>query len=1103
MKKIVLTTVFTVSALLAKAQTDFITKWYFPNGGTNISFYCQTLGNINYTWTCSPSGNTGSGVNNGFSTSVILPINILVGDTVTLSIDATDFKYIQIKNDSNLIDIAHWGNTHWISMEGSFYNNINLQISATDVPDLTGATSLKSMFNSCTSLNSPANINSWDVSNITNTTWMFWGATNFNQPLNNWNTANFKNMSGMFGYASTFNQPLNNWNTSNVTNMDGMFKEATNFNQPLNSWNINKVTDISSMFKYASTFNQPLNNWNTSNITRMDEMFNGAINFNQPLTNWNTNNVMFMNSMFQNAKAFNQNIGDWELAVNAQNMLDSSGMDCSNLSLSMDGWVNAWVNKPYNPNVVLGAANLKYGTLAQNNYNTLFLNGWIINGVTASGTSCYYLPERCFATKWYFADTATSIKFDCETWNFNTKYTWTASPSGNTGSGTIPLSSVNLVNVTIPINIAKGDTVTLGIEPADLKRIKINNKSTLIDVAQWGNANWTSMDNAFYNDSNLQVSAIDLPNLAAAISLEGMFRNCTTLNGPSNINSWDISNITNTNLMFSGASNFNKPLNNWNTGKIKSTLWMFYFASKFNQPLNNWNTSNDTMMAGMFMGASSFNQPLNNWNTSNVKFMDWMFENATSFNQPLDSWDISKVTSTIQMFMGASSFNQPLNNWNTSNVKFMNWMFNKAIFFNQTLDNWNTSNVKNMSFMFTGAINFNQSLNDWNTSNVIDMREMFREATNFNEPLNNWNMSNVKNMSCMFLGASNFNQPLHNWNTSSTTAMDWMFYGATKFNQSLNNWNTVNVTNMARMFDGATNFNQSLNNWNTTNVKYMTYMFYNARAFNQRLDSLVFAKNANAKHMLDSCGMDCSNYSLTLNGWANNPINSDSINLGAANLKYGTNAQNAHTTLINTKHWKIVGDTTSGASCNPILPSCNTTFTITKDTIAANTWNMYIQNTTPNMQLQLSFGDSTTTALLPVDSLNNTTHTYADSGMYSVCITAIDSVANCTNTYCDSLAAYRLNGVMKYLKISTKLNANSIITKLTTNTIKLYPNPTTNTLTLTAAQALGTIALHNTLGQVLYTTNSTNATHTINTSELSSGMYYVTVGNTTHKVIKE
>jgi hypothetical protein len=77
--------------------------------------------------------------------------------------------------------------------------------------------------------------------------------------------------------------------------------------------------------------------------------------------------------------------------------------------------------------------------------------------------------------------------------------------------------------------------------------------------------------------------------------------------------------------------------------------------------------------------------------------------------------------------------------------------------------------------------------------------------------------------------------------------------------------------------------------------------------------------------------MDCTNYSSTLNGWANNINTPNGLNLGTASgMKYGTNAVSGRNYLLNTKGWTINGDIPNGFACcvattsNQSQTACNT-----------------------------------------------------------------------------------------------------------------------------------------------------------------------------------
>lgn len=354
---------FTVTA---SPTQDFITQWNLAttgSGATQLSFGTATSGTVNYTWQQLPTGASGSG---SWSGSTLTITGLPASAIIRLQIAPTNFQRINVSSgldEDRLTLVEQWGTTAWTSMQDAFRGCTNLQITATDVPNLSGVTDMSSMFESCRNLNSPSNMGTWNTSTVTNMTFMFYDAT-------------------------VFNQDIGAWNTSAVTNMNTMFSEALAFNQDIGSWNTASVTDMSDMFGYTTAFNQDISGWNTGAVTDMSFMFRGAGAFNQDISSWNTAAVTNMRSMFRLAIAFNQNLGAWTLnsVVDVRNLFDDSGMNCSNYSATLMGWSA----NPSTPNGrTLGAAGRQYGTNAVSARTNLDVTkGWTITGDTPSGVSC-------------------------------------------------------------------------------------------------------------------------------------------------------------------------------------------------------------------------------------------------------------------------------------------------------------------------------------------------------------------------------------------------------------------------------------------------------------------------------------------------------------------------------------------------------------------------------------------------------------------------------------------------------------------------------------------------------------------------------------------
>ena len=229
----------------------FITKWQ-ADGSGQISFKAQTAGDVTYTAKFS----TGSGYDSimgtfnkptmedaeGFVSISVLPSGV----DVELRLGPQNLMAVHMYG-INFKEISQWGDVVWSSMAHAFENSYEMDVTATDKPNLSQVTDMSSMFEQCWNLTGPNNINDWDVSNVTDMQWMFYLASSFNQPLDKWDVSKVKNMGAMFSGATSFNQPLDQWKVHNVISMYNIFSGASSFDQNLGSWELHLNNELASI----------------------------------------------------------------------------------------------------------------------------------------------------------------------------------------------------------------------------------------------------------------------------------------------------------------------------------------------------------------------------------------------------------------------------------------------------------------------------------------------------------------------------------------------------------------------------------------------------------------------------------------------------------------------------------------------------------------------------------------------------------------------------------------------------------------------------------------------------------------------------------------
>jgi surface protein len=531
-----------------------------------------------------------------------------------------------------------------------------------------------------------------------------------------------------------------------------------------------------------------INSLSGEELFNLNGAFNGATNL-LSIPSTISPVITNLNYTFKNTSSLDPDLSSWDVSniYNMSNILVGSGLS----RYTYDSMLLNWNNLPslqFNTTLDVGNVKYSYGAAALarqsiiSNYNWLITDGGLVD-ITGIPMSLEYLIASNGEQITLPLSDVIDINID---WGDGNTYSY------YNISGFTTINHIYQSSGTYQVDIY-GSLIKFGYGYDAGLLHPSQNTNKLINVISFGEVGLTSLEGAFYNETNLVSVPANLPTTSTIVNLDNCFNNASGFTGL-NISNWDVSSVISMTGMFldSGltTANYNDILVEWSQQSLQMDVYFnaglqtkFSYgtpATSRNDIIINYNWTivdggpEDIQPGNPFTLIYETTTPdetilLPLYGNVNVSIY-WDDLTKDDYTSPGDKTHIYALPGiySVKIFGFLDRFGNGLN----TNTTYADKLTAVESFGD------NSIGLKSLSGAFKGASNL-ISVPAYLPPTITSLKYTFFDATSFNDTnILSWDTTNVMVMSYMFFNAQAFTQNLENWNKSNVSEQYYMYYGS-------------------------------------------------------------------------------------------------------------------------------------------------------------------------------------------------------------------------------------------------------------------------------------------------------------------------------------